>query len=372
MIIYMKEPNFRKHFFYFILLAQLLGFFLHYIIFVSLTTFFPFFAHYYFETALALGLLCVGFLFFNIIDHLMDNPIVRAGYILSAIWLPLGMYLIFASAFTLFVNYTFKNQIPFSAHIIFSFAFLFIVYGIINARILKVREVTVTLPNLPEFWKNKTAVLASDLHFGHVLKKPSAYKLVKKVNALNPDIVFIPGDFFDGAKSDFAGVAKIVGEIKAPLGIYFTSGNHEIIAGLEICNQAIANAGIVLLENKKIEIEGLQILGTAYSGKETTESLSEVLKNLQINPEKPSILLKHVPDHLDAVTSAGVSLQLSGHTHLGQMWPFNYLTKKVFNGFDYGLKNLNKTLFYTSSGVGTWGPPVRVFTNAEIVKIEFK
>lgn len=302
----------------------------------------------------------------------MENPLVRTGYILSAIWLPLSFYFLAASLFVVIVKFIFHNSIPFLPHITFSMVFLFIFYGLINSRKIRIREIKVHLPNLPEFWKGKIAVLASDFHFGHVLRKPSAKKLVKIINSLNPDIVFIPGDFFDGAKSDFRGVASIFTKIVSPLGTYFVSGNHEVIAGLEICKEAIAEAGIQLLENKKAEIQGLQILGTSYQNKETAESLTKVLADLNIDKNKPSILLKHVPDHLEAVGNTNISLTLCGHTHLGQIWPFNIITKKMFTGFDYGLNKLGRNLVYTSSGVGTWGPPVRIFTHAEIVKITFE
>jgi hypothetical protein len=96
------------------------------------------------------------------------------------------------------------------------------------------------------------------------------------------------------------------------------------------------------------------------------------LAKIGIDVNRPSVLLKHIPDHLSAVEKAGVSLQLSGHTHLAQVWPLMYITRKVFKGYDYGLKKIGKMQIYTSCGVGTWGPPLRVFTKSEIVKIIFE
>jgi predicted MPP superfamily phosphohydrolase len=368
----MKEINVRTHFFYFSIFAQIVGLILHFFLFLSIINLFPFLASHKTETGLVLGILSVSFLFFNIIDHLIENPFVRAGYILSAIWLPVGLYFQIVAIFIFSIKYILRQDIPFLPEIIFSAVLLFIFYGLINARKIKIREIKVKLPNLPNFWKGKTAVLASDLHFGHVLRKPSAEKIVRIINSLDPEIVFIPGDFFDGAKSDFVGVAEIFKKISAKSGVFFTSGNHEIIAGLSHCLNAISKGNIELLENKKIEIQGLQILGTSYQSRETVESLKNILHILDIDKNKPSILLKHVPDHLEAVANAEISLTLSGHTHLGQMWPFNILTKKMFGNFDYGLNQLGKSLVYTSSGVGTWGPPVRIFTHAEIVKIVFE
>ena len=93
---------------------------------------------------------------------------------------------------------------------------------------------------------------------------------------------------------------------------------------------------------------------------------------MNIDPSKPSILLKHIPDHREAVEKSGINFQISGHTHHGQIWPFRYITKKIFKGFDYGLKSLNNLQIYTSSGVGTWGPPLRIFTKSELIKITFE
>lgn len=156
--------------------------------------------------------------------------------------------------------------------------------------------------------------------------------------------------------------------MNSQFGIYYVTGNHEAIAGYKICEDALQSAGVHILENQKVEVEGLQIGGLAYTH-ETDQSVRETLNTLNLDPSKPSILLKHIPSHVEEVAKAGVSLMLSGHTHQAQVWPFRYITQKVFKGFDYGLKTLNQLQVYTSSGVGTWGPPVRIFTKSEIVKI---
>jgi predicted MPP superfamily phosphohydrolase len=98
----------------------------------------------------------------------------------------------------------------------------------------------------------------------------------------------------------------------------------------------------------------------------------DILQNLQIDRTLPSILLKHVPSHLDVARKNGITLQLSGHTHRAQMFPFNLFTYLIYRGFDYGLHALGSMQVYTSSGVGTWGPPLRVGTRSEIVEILFR
>jgi predicted MPP superfamily phosphohydrolase len=115
----------------------------------------------------------------------------------------------------------------------------------------------------------------------------------------------------------------------------------------------------------------IQIVGVDYRTTTNSDSYTKVLDSLHIDKNIPSILLKHTPMHIDIAEQAGISLQLSGHSHKAQMFPFSLLTRFIFKGFDYGLKRLNNMQVYTSSGVGTWGPPVRVGTKSEIVRIHF-
>jgi predicted MPP superfamily phosphohydrolase len=234
-----------------------------------------------------------------------------------------------------------------------------------------VTRVRLALPNLPEYWQGKTAVMVSDLHLGHVLREGFARALISRINGLHPEVVFIPGDFFDGVHTTFKELAGLFKEVVAPHGIYYVSGNHEQIAGMRICESALEETGIRVLENEKADIEGLQIVGTAYRSGETPDALRQILAGIGIARERPSIYLKHIPDHLDIAADAGIDLQLSGHTHLGQLWPFRYITRRLFGSFDYGLHYFKNMAVYTSSGVGTWGPPMRVFTKAEIVVFTF-
>jgi predicted MPP superfamily phosphohydrolase len=115
----------------------------------------------------------------------------------------------------------------------------------------------------------------------------------------------------------------------------------------------------------------LQIIGVDYRDTREEESFESILKKIGIDRKKPSILLKHAPFHLQAARDHGIVLQLSGHTHHGQVFLFRFITSRVYQGYDYGLKRFGDLLVYTSSGAGTWGPPVRVDTKPEIVVITF-
>jgi predicted MPP superfamily phosphohydrolase len=126
-----------------------------------------------------------------------------------------------------------------------------------------------------------------------------------------------------------------------------------------------------VLYNEKVELDGLQIIGVDYRDTRAEEPFRSILKKIGIDRHKPSILLKHAPVHLQVAEEQGISMQLSGHTHHGQVFLFRFITSQVYQGYDYGLKKFGDLLVYTSSGAGTWGPPMRIDTNPEIVVIKF-
>jgi len=364
----MKIP---KTIFYFLALIQVVLILGHWALFASVLFFFPSFAPYKYWLLGLLGILSVSFFSLSLAEHKSENPLVRFGYIISGVWMPTWLYFILASAASFVVFFISGGNIWYFPCLFFTAAIVLSIYGIINARVLRVIRLRVSIPNLPEYWKGKTAVLATDIHLGHVLKKGFAQKVIKKINALKPEIVFIPGDFFDGVKTDFNALAKEFKKVLAPQGIYFCSGNHEMFANYKDCEQALSSAGIHILENELTEVEGLQIAGIAYKS-ETMPDFEKILEALHLDRNKASILLKHVPLQLEEVRNAGFNLQLSGHTHRGQVWPGRYMTKRYYSGFDYGYKILGSLQIYISSGAGTWGPPMRTFTNSEVVEITFE
>jgi predicted MPP superfamily phosphohydrolase len=160
-------------------------------------------------------------------------------------------------------------------------------------------------------------------------------------------------------------------KISVPYGIYFITGNHEEFYDNSPYLQAVRRAGIRVLYNEKIDLDGLQILGVDYRDSKREEDFRTILQKIGIDRHKPSILLKHAPLHLHVAKEQGISLQLSGHTHQGQVFLFRFITSKVYQGYDYGLKWFGDLIVYTSSGAGTWGPPMRLDTKPEIVVITF-
>jgi predicted MPP superfamily phosphohydrolase len=127
-----------------------------------------------------------------------------------------------------------------------------------------------------------------------------------------------------------------------------------------------------VLDNEKVTVDGLHIAGVPFGGSTSPIHLRATLEGLRLSSGQAWILLNHMPSRLPIVERAGVSLQLSGHTHGGQLFPFTWLTRRVFGRFTYGLHRFGALQVYTSSGAGTWGPPMRVGTHPEIVLLEFE
>jgi uncharacterized protein len=245
------------------------------------------------------------------------------------------------------------------------------IYGLVNARAIRVRHVTVELPNLPQSWRGRRALLVSDVHLGHVNQIGFARRIAAMARELNPATIFLAGDLFDGSKVDAHRWAAPLLELKPPLGVFFAGGNHEEFGGASHFEDALRASGIRVLHNECADVDGLRVAGVPY-GHAFPMQMRAFLEGLKLKDGPASILLNHVPNQLPLAEHAGISLQLSGHTHGGgQMFPFNFITRRAFGKFTYGLQRFGEMQVYTSSGAGTWGPPMRVGTNPEIVLLTF-
>ena len=325
----------------------------------------------------AMTLLSLSFIFAALLGFYFSNRVVTMLYKLAAVWLGMLNFLFWAAclcwltALGLWAAGFAANRTLIGASL-FSLAVLAAVYGLLNARWIQVRRVGVTLPGLPGSWRGRTALVVSDLHLGHINGVRFCQRIVKLGAGLRPDIVFLPGDLFDGTKADARRLAAPFRGLAAPLGLYYSSGNHDEFGDAEQYAEVLAEAGIRVLANEKVVVDGMQIAGVPYGDSTYPMRLRATLSSLQLDPGKASILLNHVPNRLPIVEQAGVSLQLSGHTHGGQVFPFTWMTRRVFGKFTYGLQRFGGMQVYTSSGVGTWGPPMRVGTQPEIVLLRFE
>ena len=177
---------------------------------------------------------------------------------------------------------------------------------------------------------------------------------------------------FDGTHVNALEVSQPWKHLRVPFGSYFINGNHELFGGVSAFLDAVRAAGIRVLHNEKINLDGLQIVGVPYEHATHAEHFRSVLTKIAIEPSSASILLTHAPDHPAIAEEAGIGLQLAGHTHLGQFFPFTWIARRIYGQFTYGLSRLGASQFYTSSGAGLWGPPLRIGSQSEIVHITFE
>jgi len=322
-------------------------------------------------------LLSAGFIPLTLLSRRHYNPVLRIVYTISAIWLGLLSFSLVAAigcwivAGAAAVSGLSLDQRGLAA-VFFGGAILATVYGVANAAWVRVTRVTVSLRNLPVAWEGRSVALVTDLHLGNIRGYRFVRRLVGRLRALQPEAVFISGDMFDGTKVGADDLVAPWRDFQVPAGIYFVSGNHEEFGDRGPYLAAIQRAGIRVLNNEKTTIRGLQLVGVHDAEAGEPQLFSRILRAAELDPSQASILLTHQPANLSVPQEAGISLQLSGHTHGGQFWPWNRVAAKVHKQFVYGLNRFGSLLVLTSGGAGTWGPPLRVGTRAEIVLIRLE
>jgi predicted MPP superfamily phosphohydrolase len=258
-----------------------------------------------------------------------------------------------------------------------SLSALLITGGFINALIPVVKEYDITINKSAGDLKSLRIAAVSDIHLGSIIRKRSMKKLSSILQKLHPDIVLLLGDIVDG---EIGPVLR--GDLlqyftcpKCDDGLYAITGNHEFRGGANRTIPYIESKGIRLLKDEVVSIDGdIQLIGRLdrdshrYYRKERL-TLAELMK--QVDTSKPVILLDHQPFHLDESVKNGVDLELSGHTHNGQIWPLNYLTSAIYE-LSYGYMRKGNTHFIVSSGYGLWGPRVRSGSRSEVLLINIK
>jgi uncharacterized protein len=326
---------------------------------------------------LALGLLSVSFIAASLLAFRYTNAALRAFYKAAAVWMGLVSFLFLAAVSSWIVygvallsglNMNFHRTVE----LLFTAAAMAGVYAVFNASWTRITRTTVRLANLPAAWRGRRAALISDIHLGHVRNGSFLRRLVAKILEEEPDAIFVAGDLYDGTAIDERRAAEPLNELVAPQGVYFVAGNHEQFGDDSKYLNAIAAAGVRVLSNEKVEVDGLQIIGIPYRSATQNGELASALHAIGLDRDRASILLTHAPDHPEIAEAAGVSLQLSGHTHLGQFLPWSWMARRIYRQFVYGLSRIGKMQVFTSSGAGTWGPPLRLGSNPEIVMLQFE
>lgn len=263
----------------------------------------------------------------------------------------------------------------YSVVIIYSITILFSIYGYLNRLNIKVKELDINLNS--SLNKTYRIVFFSDLHISVVNNHSFLKSVVEKINSLKPDLVLIGGDLVDekASKLQKSHLADELINLKSRLGVYSITGNHEFINEVNSTTKFLESLGIKFLRDENVLIDNsFYVIGREdlssrnFSGykRKSLEELTKTIDNLL-----PKILLDHQPLNLQESVLHGIDLQLSGHTHHGQIAPANLITKLVYE-VSWGYKQKDKTHFYVSSGIGTWGPPIKIGNDAEIVLINLK
>jgi predicted MPP superfamily phosphohydrolase len=244
-----------------------------------------------------------------------------------------------------------------------------------EAHNLGVTRLEIPLKRLPAEMDGFTLVQLSDFHFGMLMEQGKLLRVVERVNELKPDLIVITGDLVDEGVSHMEDMAGPLKRLKSQYGILAITGNHEYYAGVNRAVEIMRSAGVEVLRNEiKVLPGGLQVLGVddPTGSRRMGEPATELEKQLsRLDREKPSILLYHQPIHFESAAASAVGLQLSGHTHGGQLYPIIYISRMIYPRTP-GLHKIGDSRLYVSRGAGTWGPPMRLGSPPEIVHITLR
>jgi predicted MPP superfamily phosphohydrolase len=237
------------------------------------------------------------------------------------------------------------------------------------------RRVELTLPRWPRALDGLRIVQISDIHIGPLLGREFAAHLVERVNRLEPDLVAVTGDLVDGSVRQLHDEVAPFAGLRARHGVFFVTGNHDHYSGARSWVSRVAELGLRPLRNEHVTVErdgaafdlaGVDDHHGSWMGDDGGEDLDRALAGR--DPERPVVLLAHDPSTWKRASRRGVDLQLSGHTHGGQIWPFGFLVRLAVP-FVAGLYRRGDAQLYVSRGTGFWGPPMRLFAPAEITEI---
>jgi hypothetical protein len=325
-----------------------------------------------------LFLLPASFIASSMLARWTENRISTVLYFSSGLWLGIGVTLMmfFLLAWAAWGVAKLSALAPDAAafgYAVVTLACLYTAHGVWNAYHPRTNHIHVRIKNLPPDWRGKKVVQLSDVHLGRVLRAGFLEGLVEKINAENPSIVFITGDLFDGIDGRLDSLVRPLNGLRAPLGIYYVTGNHETYLGVDRAYAALQKTQVRILRDEMVAINGLQIVGISYPERGFSKDLTEVTRKIsRFNPRLPSILLYHSPTQIEQAKALGIDLQLSGHTHKGQIFPIQFISRLIYKKYYNGLHVEGDYTIYTSSGAGTWGPTMRTGNHAEIAVIHLE
>lgn len=244
------------------------------------------------------------------------------------------------------------------------------IYGYINYSNPQTTPLNIAVNNSTYKGKKLRIAAISDVHLGYGTDAARMTGYVNQINALKPDVIVIAGDMIDNSVVPLydQNMQEVLNKLDAPLGVWAIPGNHEYIAGINEAEEFYKQTKIKFLRDASVELtEGIWITGRDDRHNKNRKSISELISRVPEDVVK--IVLDHQPYDLQHAADTNIDLQVSGHTHLGQIWPVSLLVKQLYE-LPYGYEVRNKTHFYVSSGLSLWGPPFRIGTNSEVACID--
>ena len=296
---------------------------------------------------------------------------------ISAVWLGIVFYIFIASLVVfilILVNSYWNLYIPIKliSSILIILMLSIVTYGIINADNPRIVRWSIKSDKLSKEWSGKKIVIISDVHIGTARKEEFLNKVVSKIDAEKPDIVFILGDLIDGSSFPYQKWLSLFNTLKPELGIQYIEGNHEKYSQEYEKFKSEIPASLNNLTDKKAIINNTQIIGLNYAESYLPGDINKELESLGYNKSQPSIILMHNPKNTADLAVEGANLVLSGHTHLGQIFPFSILVRSMYGKYTHGVAYTGETASLTSSGVGTSVLPLRIGTVPEIIVLTIK
>lgn len=252
-----------------------------------------------------------------------------------------------------------------------------VLVGHINSIVPRVTRLDLPVPMKASKIENLNIVAVSDIHLGTIVGRSRFDYIVGKINSMDPDLVLLPGDIVDEDLTPV--IRQNIGEslknLKSRYGVYAITGNHEYIGGVtQACNYLVDH-NVTMLRDQSVKIaDSFYLVGREDRSSERfggirRKGLAELMESVDRN--YPVILMDHQPFQLYEAADQNIDLQISGHTHDGQLWPINHIVNRVYE-VAWGYERKSNTHYYVSNGAGTWGPPVRLGNRPEIVNIRLR